>query len=132
MINKIKAKTQPKSEFGNLIQPPVKCFCCMDSGLVGENVDLSNYVDGQADVRYICTHRSCENGDKYLKAYHTTDQERKAVGSSITQSQYQACFDDRLLSGWCDQIHRDGYHLWQESIKQKVNTKSLEAIGQWK
>ena len=131
MITKIKAKTKAKLQFGNIIQPPVKCFCCMDSGLVSENVNLSDYIDGDSEVRFICTRNGCESGDKYQKAYYLSDGERKAQNSVLTQSQYQANFDDRLLSGWCDQIHRDGYSQWAESIKQKVNTQKLEAIGQW-
>ena len=103
----------------------------MDSGLVGENTDLSRFIEGVSEVRYICTRNTCENGAKYQKAFDTCDQERKAVGSIITQAQYQANFDDRLQGAWCDQIHRDGYYQWAESIKQKVNTQKLEAIGQW-
>jgi hypothetical protein len=141
IIERIKARVKEVSEVGNEIKPPHKCFCCHDSGLVSEHFDLSQYVEGDSEVRFICTRIACDSGTKYKTAYELSDQSRTAMqfdkkngefmGSFLSRDKYQANFDDRLQGAWCDQIHRDGYYLWQESIKQKVTTKSLEAIGQW-
>lgn len=140
-MQKITAKSLVQNDLGNVIKPSFQCFCCNDSGLVSECHDLDPFVDGKSEVRFICTRGSCEKGTKYLNSYLMSDQQRKAMqfdkksgeflGQFLTQTQYQANFDDRLAGAICDQLHKNGYHQWAESIKAKLPKIDLSEVGTW-
>jgi hypothetical protein len=114
------------------ISPPVKCFCCQDSGLIS-NIYLGEFVEipDRGDILpYICQRENCEKGQAYLRAYNMTDQERDAWhnnqirgkdGDSIPrpmrQRDYQANFSTSLNDRCCDWLHDRSYDDWLESIR---------------
>jgi hypothetical protein len=113
------------------IRPPCKCFCCNDSGKVCSPY-LSEFVEGKNDRPFICRRIDCEEGARYMKAYNTPDEVRKAHaakhgGECLTQRQYQNLFDVRLTPAHCEQLHRWGLHDWLQTLKRRACDAQLLA-----
>lgn len=133
------------------ISPPVKCFCCQDSGLVS-NIYITEFVEipDHGDILpYICQRENCANGQAYLKAYEMSDQERDAYHNTQLRNgkdadglprpmkarDYQANFSTNLNQACCDWLHDRSYDDWVESIRnprQSVIVEFDEAVEQRK
>lgn len=103
------------------IQPHSKCLCCHDSGLVA-NEFLSEFVEGENAIQFICKRWDCESGKKYLAAYEMPDEARTAYakkhgGEAMPQSVYRANFDNRLTSEDCEEIHNMALKRWGKELK---------------
>lgn len=117
------------------IQPPVKCFCCQDSGLVRSS-HLKEYVDGENDLDFICNRLDCESGQKYQNAYFCSDHSRKEIGikhgmTYMKSRDYQLNFDPRLDAFSCEKLHDKGLEDWRGSLKgsKKVSLAISNAIA---
>jgi hypothetical protein len=118
-----------------VIQPPYKCFCCQDSGLVRSQY-LGDYVDGDNDLDFICNRKSCITGQKFLTSYFMSDSARIELGKKNDQyysraEDYQANFDPRLDSYSCEEMHDAGLRSWRETLKgARGNAIAIsEAVG---
>lgn len=116
------------------ISPPVKCFCCQDSGLVS-NIYITEFVEipDHGDILpYICQRENCVNGRAYLKAYEMSDQERDAYHNTqlrngkdadglprpMKAKDYQANFSTNLNQACCDWLHDRSFDDWVEGLRK--------------
>lgn len=124
------------------ISPPVKCFCCQDSGIVA-NSYLSELVEipkiGNI-TPYICQRENCEKGKLFLKAFNQSDQERDAYYNAqlrngkdvdglprpMRSRDYQANFSINLNERFCDWLHDRSRDDWVSNLSiTKVNIAKL-------
>ena len=133
MNSKIKATPRYTQQVSDReIQPPVKCFCCQDSGRVS-NMYLCDLVEFPANgeiVQYVCQRENCENGQAFLRCYNLSDQERDAYYNAqlrngkdaeslprpMKSRDYQANFSTNLNEGCCDWLHARSFDDWKASI----------------
>jgi len=117
------------------IKPPVKCFCCWDSGRAS-NQFLSEFVDIPQNgdfLPFICKRYNCEAGEKLITAYEKSDQEREAIWAKITekspdtpkfmrQRDYQANWSTALPTSACETMHKWGFDQWVDECVKKVRS----------
>ena len=133
MNSKIKATPRYTQQVSDRqIQPPVKCFCCQDSGKVS-NIYLCDFVEFPENgeiIPYICQRENCGSGQAYLRAYEMGDQERDAYYNAqlrngkdadglprpMRSRDYQANFSINLNESCCDLLHDRGFDDWREKI----------------
>jgi len=145
--SKIQATPRNTPRTDKQISPPVRCFCCQDSGLIS-NIYLGEFVEipDRGDILpYICQRANCDKGQAHLNAYNMSDQERDTWHNNQTRGKdgdnipkpmraydYRANFSTNLNQGCCDWLHERSYSDWVTSIqspRQKVDiaTKFIEA-----
>lgn len=117
------------------IKPPVKCFCCWDSGRAS-NQFLSEFVDIPKNgdfLPFICKRYNCEAGEKLITAYEKSDQEREAIWAKIAekspdtpkfmrQRDYQANWSTALPASACETMHKWGFDQWVDECVKKVRS----------
>jgi len=112
-------------------QPPYKCFCCFDSGIVS-SVYLSAFVEGKNDLPFLCARRTCETGKRFFAAYSVTDEKRRVCALTedfTTQAQFQAQFDTRLAATSCEHLHTWGLEAWQKAYKNPRSIDVSKILG---
>jgi hypothetical protein len=118
---KIQALSTPINSTENEIKQPYKCYCCRDTGLVS-NLHIADYVEGNNPYPFICQRFNCEPGNKFMNAYHMSDEAREAYAkehncSATKQRVYQESFDVRLNSEACESMHVAERSAWFGQIK---------------
>lgn len=117
------------------IKPPVKCFCCWDSGRAS-NQFLSEFVDIPQNgdfLPFICKRYNCEAGEKLINAYEKSDQEREAIWAKIAeknpdtpkfmrQRDYQANWSTALPASACETMHKWGLDQWVDEFIKKARS----------
>ena len=132
-MSKIKAILRSTQLIDKEIAPPVRCFCCQDSGLVS-NIYVTEFVEipDRGDILpFICQRENCANGQAYLKAYEMSDQERDTwhnnqvrgkdgenIPRPMRSRDYQANFSTNLNQACCDWLHDRSYDDWVESLRK--------------
>lgn len=123
------------------ISPPVKCFCCQDSGLVS-NIYITEFVeipDCGDILPYICQRENCEKGQAYLRAYQMSDDERNIwhnnqlrgkdgenIPKPMRAFEYRANFSLNLNQGCCDWLNDRSYQDWADSIRNPRQSVIVE------
>lgn len=93
------------------IQLPFKCFACHDGGLAGGRF-ITEFVEGDSDIPFICNRDECEAGRLRRTAY-----------GANSDRLYQNSFDTRLDKYACQDIHNWGK---QSFINDMVARKSKQ------
>lgn len=95
------------------IHPPFRCFACHDGGLAGGQF-LSQFVDGDSDIPFLCNRDQCESGRL-----------RRSAWSANNDEQYRKSFDSRLDRYACEDLHQWGLAQWREDLQKRISRKRL-------
>ncbi len=131
-MSKIQATVRSTRLIDKQISPPVRCFCCQDSGLVS-NIYITEFVEipENGDILpFICQRDNCEKGQAYLRSYSMSDEERNVwhnnqlrgkdgenIPKPMRSFEYRANFSTNLNQGCCDWLHDRSYQDWVDSVR---------------
>lgn len=115
------------------IKPPVKCFCCWDSGRAA-NEFLSEFVDIPKSGNFqpfICKRYDCEAGERLIAAYEKSDQEREATWQKLAekdqntpkfmkQREFQANWSCALPASACESMHKWAFDQWVDRFVKQI------------
>lgn len=91
------------------IHPPFRCFACHDGGLAGGQF-LSQFVDGDSDIPFLCNRDQCEAGRL-----------RRSAWSANNDEQYRNSFDSRLDRYACEDLHQWGLAQWRKELQERIS-----------